>query len=351
MRIDLIHFYVPDADWMRDWLSQRLGLSYLEDRSSHHTITHLVGNAHLSIAISSPLDDTSPVADFLQLHSAGVKDIAFRVESLGEMRRNIRQMGIEVLEDAPDWVRIKGWGSIDHTIIQDDGRSLRQTSDDRPILGIDHLVLNVATNELATATSWYEQLFGFQVQQTFEITTDRSGLASQALTSLDGKIKFNINQPTSPNSQIQEFLDFNRGAGIQHIALETNSILETVKGLQQQGLVFLPVPATYYRQLKLRASREEISVISDAEWAALEQLQILVDWNPDRPNALLMQTFTQPIFAEPTFFFEIIERRNLAQGFGQGNFQALFEAIEQNNSQFYPGKPRQPTDIGVVDAP
>ena len=351
MQIDLIHFYVADADWMRDWSIERLGLSYLENRSTCHTITHLVGNANLSIAISSPLDDTSPVADFLGLHPPGVKDIAFRVEELGEIRRNIHQMGIEVLESAPNLVKIRGWGSIDHTIIQDDDRWISAIDSGHPIAGIDHLVLNVAVGDLAIATNWYQQLFGFQVQQTFQIATDRSGLASQALISPDGKIKFNINQPTSANSQIQEFLDFNHGAGIQHIALKTNSIFETVSRFQQQGVTFLSLPAAYYTKLKIRANTEGMSVISATEWATLERLQILVDWEPDQPTSLLMQTFTQPIFAEPTFFFEIIERRNLAQGFGQGNFQALFEAVEQNNFQFYPDIPRQGADIGVVDAP
>jgi 4-hydroxyphenylpyruvate dioxygenase len=341
MEIDRIRFYVRDATRIRGWLVSKLGLQILADRSNAHTVTHLVGNAHLSIEISSPLNSASPVADYLKFHPPGVKDISFRVGNLAEIRHKIDRLGVKMLATSidsihPPWVKIQGWGAIEHTIVQssNDRRSALEIAPDEMITGIDHLVLNVATGELEAATRWYENLFEFQVQQIFKIQTDRSGLASKALTSLQGKIKFNINEPTSPNSQIQEFLDTNRGAGIQHIALQTNHILDTVDRMQQQGLAFLSVPATYYPQLKLRARHEGMLSLTGAEWQTLERLQILVDWQQDRPQSLLMQTFTQPIFDEPTFFFEIIERREQAEGFGQGNFQALFEAIEQNHHPY-----------------
>ncbi len=347
MEIDRIHFYVADAHKMRDWSIEQMGLQALGDLSDRHTVTHLVGNAHLVLMISSPIDSTSPVADYLNLHPPGVKDIAFRVDDLAEIRHKIDRFGVNILatsseENSLQWVKIQGWGALEHTIIQADSIAssnydLRSpthiTTSEATIIGIDHLVLNVAADELDAATAWYEQLFDFQVRQTFKIQTDRSGLSSKALTSRDGKIKFNINQPTSPNSQIQEFLDANRGAGIQHIALETRDILETVDRMQQQGLAFLPVPETYYIELKRRARCSGMRSLTDEEWQTIERLHILVDWHPDRPQALLLQTFTQPIFNEPTFFFEAIERRDRAQGFGQGNFQALFEAVEQNNNR------------------
>ena len=316
MEIDRIHFYVRDATQMRDWLVSKLGLQILPDRSNPHTATYIVGNTNLSIVISSPLNSASPVAEYLKLHPPGVKDISFRVDNLAEIRHKIDQMGVKILATStdlshPPWLKIPGWGAIEHTIIQSSNhqRSPGEIAPDELITGIDHLVLNVATGELEAATRWYEDLFDFQVQQVFKIQTDQSGLASKALTSRQGKIKFNINEPTSPNSQIQEFLDTNRGAGIQHIALQTNQILDTVDRMQQQGLAFLSVPATYYPQLKLRARHEGMFSLTDVEWQTLERLQILVDWQQDRPQSLLMQTFTQPIFDEPTFFFEIIERR------------------------------------------
>jgi 4-hydroxyphenylpyruvate dioxygenase len=342
MEIDRIHFYVADANKMRDWSIERMGLQALGDLSNQQTMTHLVGNAHLVLMISSPIDATSPVADYLQHHPPGVKDIAFRVRDLAEISHKIDRLGVKILatsdteNERQSWIKIQSWGALEHTLIQAESRDLADIRSpstalsDESIVGIDHLVLNVAAGDLDAATAWYENLFDFQVQQTFNIQTDRSGLSSKALTSRHGKIRFNINQPTSPNSQIQEFLDANCGAGIQHIAVETNNILQTVDRMQQRGLAFLPVPKSYYAELKLRARCSGMRSITDDEWQTLERLQILVDWQPDRSQALLLQTFTQPIFNEPTFFFEAIERRNGAPGFGQGNFQALFAAVEQH---------------------
>jgi 4-hydroxyphenylpyruvate dioxygenase len=338
MEIDRIRFYVADALQLRDWSIDKLGLTALGDRSNPLTMTHLVGNDYLRFELSSPLDPASPVADYLRSHPPGVQDIGFRVQDLTDLRQKIDRLGVKILAESPatdrsQWLTIQGWGSLEHTIVQ---AELTPTNRETPattaaITGIDHLVLNVAAGELDAASSWYANLFDFQVQQTFQIHTDRSGLASKALISRQGEIKFNINEPTSASSQIQEFLDLNRGSGIQHIALETNNILQTVDRMQQQGLAFLPVPAAYYTQLKHRARCDDMRSLAESEWQTLERLQILVDWQPEQPQSLLMQTFTQPIFTEPTFFFEAIERRDLAVGFGQGNFQALFEAIEQNS--------------------
>ncbi len=337
MEIDRVRFYVADALQLRDWSIDKLGLTALADRSNSLTMTHIVGNDYLRFELSSPLDPASPVADYLQAHPPGVQDIGFRVDDFDRLRQKIDRLGVKILAesaaiDRSQWVTIQGWGSLEHTIVQRTSTPFTRLTPATPatIIGIDHLVLNVAAGELDLASIWYENLFDFQVQQTFQIHTDRSGLASKALTSRQGEIKFNINEPTSASSQIQEFLDFNRGAGIQHIALETNNILQTVDRMQQQGLAFLPVPAAYYTQVKYRARYDDMRSLAESEWQTLERLQILVDWQPEQPQALLMQTFTQPIFTEPTFFFEAIERRNLAVGFGQGNFQALFEAIEQS---------------------
>ncbi len=335
MEIDFIDFYVTDAAQMRDWSIEQLGLQAVDDRSTEHTQIYLVGNTHLQFSISSPLTPTSPVADYLKLHSAGIRNISFRVQDLSEIRSRIDRFNVEILAASdPDvelpWLSIKAWGTLEHTITQtptvdsiDPGSVPTEQ-----ITGIDHLVLNVANGKLAAAVTWYQQIFDFQIQQTFEIQTDRSGLASKALISPDGKIRFNINQPISPASQIQSFLDANHGAGIQHIALHTNDIFATIDQMQRQGMDFLPIPAAYYTALRRRAQQELVTNLTPDKWQMLERLQILLDWSPDKPSAILMQIFTQPLFHPQTFFLEIIERRNRATGFGQGNFQALFEAIE-----------------------
>jgi 4-hydroxyphenylpyruvate dioxygenase len=335
MEIDCIHFYVVDATQTRDLLIKQMGLRSLGGKVDEDTIEYLVGNSQLLFSISSPLNPASPVADYLQLHPSGVKNISFRVRDLDSIRQKVNRMEIEILETSAEddrlpWLRIQGWGSIEHTIIQAPSGLIDSTIDlNETILGIDHLVLNVAVGELASAALWYQNLFDFQVQQTFDIHTQKSGLTSQALVSSCGKIRFNINEPSSSNSQIQEFLNINRGAGIQHIALQTKDIFTTINRMQQQKLDFLPIAETYYTQLQIRASRAQKQSLTDDEWQNLENLQILADWNDSVTAALLLQIFTQPVFESPTFFFEIIERRNRAKGFGQGNFQALFEAIEQ----------------------
>ncbi len=379
MQIDSIHFYVENANRLRDWSISQLGLHVLvEDCAADGiTTTHHVGNERLCLIISSPLTATSPVADYLRERPPGVHDIAFRVRSLDEMKQKLDRLKIEILaissvRDRLQWLKIRGWGAMEHTIVQEPAATVPSRSAinlsanrysspagfDPPtatiteidrlglnvaageldpavatITEIDHLVLNVAAGELDLAVAWYRDLFDFRVQQSFDIHTQTSGLASKALVSACGQIRFNINEPSSPNSQIQAFLDVNRGAGIQHIALHTNNILTTVDRMQQQGLAFLPIPATYYTNLKMRSERELAARLTSDEAQTLERLGILADWQEQAPEALLMQIFTQPIFGEPTFFFEIIERRNRATGFGQGNFQALFEAVELANER------------------
>ena len=144
-------------------------------------------------------------------------------------------------------------------------------------------------------------------------------------------LRFPVNEPTSANSQIQEFLDFNRGPGIQHIALHTNNIVRLIPNLRQAGLSFLKVPASYYDRFQLN---DYETLISPREWQQICQQEILVDLQAKHQQELanktiLLQIFTQPIFGLPTFFFEFIERRNQATGFGEANFRALFLAIEQ----------------------
>lgn len=209
------------------------------------------------------------------------------------------------------------------------GASLHSTLPQSPteaFTHIDHIVLNVAAGDLAKAVQWYQQVLDFQPQQVFTIQTEKSGLCSQVMVHPVTGTQLPINEPTSANSQIQEFLDVNGGAGVQHIAIATRNIVGTIAQRRRQGMSFINVPPSYYSQLRDRYPGYNFST---AQWDAIAQQQILVDWQAQSPQALLLQTFTQPIFAEPTFFFEFIERRWGAKGFGEGNFRALFEAIER----------------------
>ena len=191
------------------------------------------------------------------------------------------------------------------------------------------MVLNVRVGDLEKVVSWYEAVLGFQKRQNFAIETERSGLYSQVLVHPDG-VQLPVNEPLCLNSQIQEFLERNRGAGIQHIALSTPRIVRAIARLKTAGLQFLSVPFTYYEQLL--QDYPQIGNLAQ-EWDAIVQQQILVDCQNSPANdltfPLLLQIFTQPIFEQPTFFFEFIERCASARGFGEGNFRALFEAIER----------------------
>lgn len=362
MQIDHVHFYVADAQQWQDWFVRVLGFHPVSWERTPDHVSAIVQSHAICCRLSSPIADTSPVADYLRRHPAGVADIAFRVSDLTPIVQRASRVGAKLLEPVRVIERqgclwqtacIQGWGDLQHTLVAPysdnlgsdhwvgdpnefsvepptaNGDSPDQASLD--LLAIDHVVLNVGAGDLEAAVAWYETLFGFQPQQSFAIRTDRSALCSRVLTS--GAVQFPINEPASERSQIQEFLDLNRGAGIQHIALRCRHIVPTVAQLRHRGLGFLAVPQEYYRQLRQRPGFR----MTHAEQRAIAEQEILVDWQPSTPQAFLLQTFTQPIFDQPTFFFEIIERRSgwinqeyrLAQGFGEGNFRALFEAIER----------------------
>ena len=344
MKIDHIHFFVENAAQTRDWLIQKMGFQSGGHQASEHTYTELVGNSSVLFRVSSALSQSSPVAHYLATHPAGVANIAFLVDDLESLLARINRLDIKIIEeydrsiDHTEQLTIQGWGDFQHTLVTNSSNPMLapippKQDNLNPIVDIDHVVLNVGQHQLAVASDWYQNLFDFQVQQSFDIQTGSSGLYSQALVDPTGQVQFNINEPSSPNSQIQTFLDLQGGAGIQHVALRTTNIFQTVTAMRSQSLAFLPIPTSYYISLNKRSQRSNDLPLNYQEWQNLEKLEILLDWSTDHALALLMQIFTQPIFAQPTFFFEIIERRGAAQGFGEGNFMALFQAIEQEEQK------------------
>ena len=326
MNIDRVHFYVKDAIQTKDWLIDKIGFQAVYSNNNGHTQTEAIVYNSVFFLISSPLNSSSPVAGYLNSHPPGVVDIAFRVEDINSTVATAERLGVEVLqypEIGVKQAKIAGWGSLQHTVIETDEEQDETYSNQIGIVDIDHIVLNVPVGQLTKAVDFYRALFGLEIQQTFKIQTARSGLYSQALVDSSGQVQFNINEPTSPTSQIQEFLDINKGAGIQHLALRSPDLINAVARMRDRDVTFLTVPETYYSQL------ERLGNISELEWLAIKRQQILVDYDRTTPESLLMQIFTQPIFDKPTFFLEFIERRKDAKGFGKGNFQALFEAVEK----------------------
>ena len=352
MKIDRVHFYTRNAARTRDWFIHNIGFRAMGNCINRHTHTELIALNSVSFAISSPLNSASPVAKHLASHPSGVVDVAFRVKDLAAIVDRSRDLGIELIQNIQHTQQrsprssvksaiIAGWGSLQHTLIEDEADSDRLLSteqdgaaehSDSGISNIDHVVLNVAQGELDSAVKLYQSLFEFKIQQSFDIQTSKSGLASQALIDRQGEVQFNINEPTSSNSQIQEFIDLNQGGGIQHLALRSHDLIADVAWMQQRELKFLSVPQSYYRKLNfLPLSVEEKQQITSQH--------ILVDCDRYSPQALLMQIFTSPIFEQPTFFLEFIERRQNARGFGRGNFKALFEAVEREQDNRTLNKP------------
>jgi 4-hydroxyphenylpyruvate dioxygenase len=190
---------------------------------------------------------------------------------------------------------------------------------------IDHVVANV--EHMDPWVKYYQEIFGFDLFMHFDINTGRSALMSKVVSSTDGWVKMPINEPSSVNSQIQEFLDQYQGPGVQHIALLTPDIISTVAEMRRMGQDFLEVPDTYYgAEFDQRVG----AITEDKE--VLKSLRILADRDLG-DDGYLLQLFTKCVFARPTLFFEIIQRRGRARGFGEGNFRALFEAIEREQAR------------------
>lgn len=349
MHFHHLHFYVRDVAFWQAWFIDKLAFqpSLQATREAIHpqAVVLTQGGIEIRLSGSGPRSGSAAASEvdrYLQQHPPGLVDVGFASDRfdqvLAQAQRQGAQLTTEVSFNAAGQrqCQIQGWADLHHTLVEVSPQwaSERQQLDGPSsawLSTIDHVVLNVPQGELQAASSWYQRIFGLQPGQRFDINTARSGLRSQVLTHPEGTLQLPINEPSSANSQIQEFLDHNRGAGVQHVALRSQDAVGAIAHFRQQQLPLISVPETYYKGLQQRAD----CPISDT--SAVSRHQLLLDWAQGGQQGMLLQTFTQPIFSEPTFFFEIIERSTysekgrakVAQGFGEGNFQALFEAIER----------------------
>jgi 4-hydroxyphenylpyruvate dioxygenase len=363
MKIDHIHFFVEDAIGKRNWFIQYLGWKSVRQATLPDRDLEILCYRDTYFVLSSPRTSDSPVAEYLHNHASGVVDVAFVVKDISVFLNRLNSIpksiknhpsyqtvgkltfpSMELLpalseiahvtnQPQPDqWAYVSGWGGVNHLLIE--RRLPSEKTPEYSINAIDHIVLNVPKGELQDAVEFYEVFLGLQRQQNFKIQTEKSGLWSQVLYEPESQFYFNINEPTSVNSQIQDFLNINHGAGIQHIALNSQPIIKTVDTLRQKGLPLLSVPIAYYQNLQERIQDNEMFAhqIRD-EWQQIVDLKILIDWNPDTPYSLLLQIFSMPIFSNSLFFFEFIERRRDIKGFGENNFLALYKAIEAESTQ------------------
>ena len=357
MEIDHIHFYVDDAFPSQQRLVHEMGWTALLQTVLPDRRLEIFAYLGCYFLFSSPHSSSGPVADYLQAHSSGVVDIAFRITNVISLFDRLcllkdlaglgsstiisqsdqvssaiysRLASVRSQPQLGDWFRVSGWGVLRHTMFfspQSTCESFQQTN----VEAIDHIVLNVPKGELDAAAAYYQHLLDFQQEQHFKIDTNNSGLVSRVLSDRSKQIYININEPTTTNSQIQMFIDSNRGAGVQHIALKCSPIVSVVAQLRNHGLNFLPVPFTYFASLQHSLySAKEFNLLASEEWNKIVDQQILVDCQLEKPGSLLLQIFTLPILPDSLFFFEFIERRGCAEGFGSRNFRALFEAIEED---------------------
>jgi 4-hydroxyphenylpyruvate dioxygenase len=303
------------------------------------------GDVHL--VVTSGLREDSEITRFACRHGDGAKDIALRVPDAREAYRQTVQRGATGVSE-PHWVEdefgrvelasISTYGDVVHTFVNRSEYTgpylpgyVAQPSPNGAggvgLTNIDHVVGNVELGRMNHWVQFYERAFGMTEMIHFsdeDISTEYSALMSKVMTDGQGKIKFPINEPAEGKrkSQIEEYLEFNHGPGVQHIALASTDIVATVEALKERGLLFLQTPDAYYEEVPERVG--EI----DEDYDDLRRLGILADRDDD---GYLLQIFTKTAQDRPTLFFEVIERHG-ARGFGDGNFKALFEAIEREQA-------------------
>jgi 4-hydroxyphenylpyruvate dioxygenase len=351
--IDHVELYVGNAAQAAFFYTRALGfreVAYagletgVRDRASH-----VLEHGRVRLVVTGALHSDSPISEHQRRHGDGVKVIALGVPSVESAWREAIARGATGLVEPHDIADERGsvrlatiaaYGDTVHTFVDRSdytGRflpSYRAVDDlgahvptSPMLLGIDHIVGNVELGRMNEWVRFYEEVFGMTEMIHFSdeaISTEYSALMSKVVTDGQGRVKFPINEPAQGRrkSQIDEYLEFYEGAGAQHIALSTRDIVGTVAELRRRGVGFLTVPDTYYDEVPARVG--EIA-------ERLEDLRaegILVDRDDE---GYMLQIFTKPVGDRPTMFFEIIERHG-ARGFGEGNFKALFEAIEREQA-------------------
>jgi len=331
---------------------KRIGYRGLE--TGHRSIvSHLLCQNNVFIILSSPLSpDDQEMNAHLSRHGDGVKDIAFTVDNCRAVFERAVAGGAKVIREPWDesdqygtvtMATIATYGDTVHTLVEKKnytgaflpGFKLIQENDPlesfggKPnLLHIDHCVGNQPDGQMEPAVQWYEKVFGFHRFWSVDdsvIHTDYSSLRSIVMTDDDEVIKMPINEPANGKrkSQIQEYVEFYGGAGVQHVAFRVDNIIESIKSMRNRGLDFLPTPSTYYKILRERLAQSKVQIKEDLD--ILESYSILVDFDD---NGYLLQIFTKPVQDRPTLFYEIIQRNN-HNGFGAGNFKSLFESIER----------------------
>ena len=353
---DYIEFYVGNAKQAAHFYKTAFGFQSLAyaglETGWKDKVSYVLKQDKIKLVLTTALNSNSEIGNHVQKHGDGVKIIALWVEDAKKsyeetIKRGAKSYLKPVKEKDKYGEVVKSgiytYGDIVHLFIERKnylgdflpGFEKWESSYNPSEVGlkyVDHMVGNVGWGEMNTWVKWYEDVMGFVNFLSFDdkqIHTEYSALMSKVMSNGNGRIKFPINEPAKAKkkSQIEEYLDFYEGPGVQHIAIATDNIIKTVKELKKRGVEFLSAPPTeYYKEIPKRLGKHMKIMKEDIN--ELQNLAILVDADEE---GYLLQIFTKPVEDRPTLFFEIIQRMG-ARGFGAGNFKALFESIEREQA-------------------
>lgn len=349
---DYVEFYVGNAKQAAHYYKTAFGFQGVAyagpETGVRDRVSYVLQQNKIRFVLTTPLQPDSEIAEHIKLHGDGVKVLALWVDDARKAweqstaKGAVSYMEPTIEKDKNGEVVRSGihtYGDTVHIFVERKNYTgpflphfEKWVSNYNPaptgLLYVDHCVGNVGWNRMNHWVKFYEETMGFKNILSFDdndISTEYSALMSKVMSNGNGYVKFPINEPAEgkKKSQVEEYLDFYKGEGVQHVAMATHDILATVSDLQNRGVEFLTVPDSYYDELLERVGN------IDEEVESLRKLGILVDRDDE---GYLLQIFTKPVEDRPTLFYEIIQRKG-AQSFGKGNFKALFESIEREQER------------------
>ncbi|MBW7952120.1 MAG: 4-hydroxyphenylpyruvate dioxygenase [Chitinophagaceae bacterium] len=348
---DYVEFYVGNAKQAAHFYKTAFGFQSLAyagpETGVRNKASYVITQNKLTFVLTTPLKTDNVIAEHIYKHGDGVKYLALRVDDATDAWHQTTKRGGKsymeptTLKDDNGEVVLSGihtYGDTVHLFVERKNYKgafmpgfvkweSAYNPTDTGLLYVDHCVGNVGWNQMNPWVKFYEDVMGFRNILSFDdkdISTEYSALMSKVMSNGNGFVKFPINEPAEgkKKSQVEEYLDFYNGEGVQHVAIATHDIIKTVTDLQNRGVEFLKVPTTYYETILDRVGK------IDEDLQPLSELGILIDKDDE---GYLLQIFTKPLQDRPTLFFEIIQRKG-AKSFGKGNFKALFEALEREQA-------------------
>jgi len=312
-----VEFFVGNAKQAAYFYRRGFGFEWFAysglETGNRNSTAYALRQNEVVFVLTAPYHSDSPIYEFLTKHGDGVRDIAFLVDDAEKAYETTTGRGAESV--------------VEPHVVEDENGKVKIATVKAWFVRIDHIVGNMGWNQMEEMVNFYNRVFGFKRFVSFDdkdISTEYTALRSTVVANDNLLIKFPINEPAEgkKKSQIEEFVEFNEGPGVQHIALLTNDIVTTVEKLRANGIEFMDTPDAYYDALPSRVGAIDEAVDT------IRRLRILVDRDD---QGYLLQIFTRTLVDRPTLFFEIIQRKG-AQSFGKGNFKALFEAIEREQA-------------------